>query len=37
TFDMGQIQARDAAMRRMVWIAVLVIGALLGIVVASQL
>jgi len=37
TFDMAQIQARDAAMRRMVWIAVLVIGALLGIVVASQL
>ena len=36
-FDMAQIQARDAAMRRMVWIAVLVIGAIAGIVLASQL
>jgi hypothetical protein len=36
-FDMGQIQARDAAMRRWVWIAVLVIGAIVGIVLAAQL
>jgi hypothetical protein len=36
-YDMGQIQARDAAVRRWVWIAVLVIAAIAGIVLASQL
>ncbi len=36
-FDMGQIQARDAAMRRWVWIAVLVVGAIVGIVLAARM
>jgi len=36
-FDMGQLQARDAAMRRWIWIAVLVVGAIVGIVLAAQL
>ncbi len=36
-FDMGQLQARDAAMRRWIWIAVLIVGAVVGIVLAAQL
>ncbi|MEO7092507.1 MAG: hypothetical protein ABI175_04600, partial [Polyangiales bacterium] len=36
-FDMSQIAARDAAVRRFVWIAVLVIAAIIGVVVATQL
>jgi hypothetical protein len=36
-FDMAQIAARDAAVRRIVWIVVLVLAAVIGVVVASQL
>ena len=36
-FDMGQLQARDAAMRSWVWIAVLVVGAIVGIVLAARM
>ena len=36
-FDMSQIAARDAAVQRIVWIVVLVIGAVIGVVLASQL
>ncbi len=36
-FDTAQTAAREAAMRRIVWIVVLVVGALIGVVVASQL
>ena len=36
-YDMGHIQARDTAMRRWVWIAVLVVAAIVGIVLAAQL
>nr|MBA3464656.1 hypothetical protein [Deltaproteobacteria bacterium] len=36
-FDMSQMAARDAAVRRMVWIVVLAVAAIIGIIVASQL
>ncbi|CAN5912438.1 hypothetical protein BH11MYX3_BH11MYX3_15600 [soil metagenome] len=36
-YDMSRAAARDAAMRRIVWIVVLVIGAVIGVVLASQL
>lgn len=36
-FDMSQLAARDAAVRRIVWIVVLVVAALIGVVVAAQL
>ncbi len=36
-FDMAAISARDAAMRRLVWIIVLVAGAIAGIAIATQL
>ncbi len=36
-YDMSQSAARDAALRRIVWIVVLVIGAVIGVVAASQL
>ena len=36
-FDMAELAARDAAVRRLVWIIVLVIAAGIGVVVASQL
>jgi eukaryotic-like serine/threonine-protein kinase len=36
-FDMSQMAARDAAVRRFVWIVVLAVAAVIGIIVASQL
>lgn len=36
-FDMGGLAARDEAIRRIVWIAVLAIGTILGVVLATQL
>jgi hypothetical protein len=36
-FDMSQIAARDAAVRRFVWIIVLAVAAVIGIAVATQL
>ena len=36
-FDMSQIAARDAAVRRIVWIVVLVIAVVIGVVLATQL
>jgi len=37
SYDMGQLVAREAAIRRFIWIAVLVVGALVGIVLAALL
>jgi hypothetical protein len=34
---MGQLAARDAAMSKFIWIAVLAVAAIIGIVLASQL
>jgi len=36
-FDMARIAARDAAMRRIVWIVVLVLGGVIGIALAVRL
>ena len=37
SFDMGQLAAREAAIRRFIWIAVLAVGAILGIAFATLL